>query len=71
MSTKAGCFAIAEQVQGKETKVGLQTLHMTFIGEQGYSKQVDTLVNCAGVVKPWPNPVKDHNDRTSISYRHA
>ena len=36
-------------------------------GDQGkrLRKQVDTLVNCAGVVKPWKKPITDHNDRTS------
>jgi hypothetical protein len=33
--------------------------------EGNINGQVDTLVNCAGVVKPWRNPTTEHNDRMS------
>lgn len=34
------------------------------IAEQIKEKEqvVDTLINCAGVSKPWKKPIKDHND---------
>jgi NAD(P)-dependent dehydrogenase (short-subunit alcohol dehydrogenase family) len=61
LSTKAGVEKIVQTLSESEHVVRIVTY--LSLSQLTVSRQVDVLINCAGVVAPWKNPISDHDDR--------
>ncbi|OLN83442.1 Rhamnolipids biosynthesis 3-oxoacyl-[acyl-carrier-protein] reductase 2 [Colletotrichum chlorophyti] len=66
VGTKAGCEQIAEQVKARESRVSFDSprdlLSLVAFANLFSASQVDTLINCAGLMTLWKVYAKDNND---------
>jgi len=65
LNASAGEGGVAIPLQGDvSSKAGCAKIAEAVAAKES---KVDTLINCAGVSRPWKNPVKDHNDPDAVA----